>query len=95
MRHAVNYDNGHNKNRLSVDSLLPDSTEKLVHKPLVSFFNCLLLMTDFSIVFYAPRFGFVICQDKYYKRISLHVLLKKRNPAEAISLKAILYNRNL
>lgn len=51
LRHAANYDNSHNKNGLSVDSLLPDSTEKSVDNPLVSLFNCLLLMTDFSIVF--------------------------------------------
>lgn len=75
LRHAVNYDNSDNKNGLSVDSLLPGSTEKLADSPLVSLLNCWLLMIGFSIVFYGPSFGFVICQDKYYKRISLHIIV--------------------
>lgn len=37
LRQAVNYDNRHNKNSTSVDSLLPGFIEKFVDSPLVSF----------------------------------------------------------
>lgn len=37
LRQAVNYDNRHNKNSQSVDSLLPDFIEKFVDSPLASF----------------------------------------------------------
>lgn len=37
LRQAVNYDNRHNKNSPSVDSLLPDFIEKFVDSLLVAF----------------------------------------------------------
>lgn len=37
LRQAVNYDNRHNKNSPSVDSLLPDFIETFVDSPLESF----------------------------------------------------------
>lgn len=96
LRHAVNYDNSHNKNGLSVDSLLPGSTEKLADSLLVSFFNCLLLMIGFSIVFMFQVLALSFARTNISKRISLHILVKKikKTPPEAISLRAILCNRN-
>lgn len=84
-----------------VDSLLPGSTEKPVDSPCVSIFNCLLLMTDLSMGFFVFVFVsfFFFCQDKIttgYHFMSQYLFFKKRrNPKEAISLKAILCNRNL
>lgn len=61
LRQAVNYDNRHNKNSPSVDSLLPGFIEKFVDSPLVSF---QLLASNkknyLSSGFKVPSFGFAI-----------------------------------
>lgn len=76
LRQAVNYDNRHNKNSPSVDSLLPDFIENLLIVHLWPF-NCLPLMKDYiASGFHVPSFGYAICQDKYYKEISMNILDK-------------------
>ena len=40
-------------------------------------FNCLPLMKDYiASGFHVPSFGYAICQDKYYKEISMNILDK-------------------
>lgn len=61
LRQAVNYDNRHNKNSPSVDSLLPDFIEKLVDSPLVSFQLPVSNKKKLpSSGFNVPNFGFAI-----------------------------------
>lgn len=94
LRHAVNYDNSHNKNGLSVDSLLPGSTEKPADSPLVSLFNCWPLMIGFSIVFMFQVLALSFARTNIIRGFHFVSSFKKKNPTEAISLRAILCNRN-
>lgn len=61
LRQAVNYDNRHNKNSPSVDSLLPGFIEKFVDSPLVSFQLPASNKKNYlSSGFKVPSFGFAI-----------------------------------
>lgn len=88
LRQAVNYDNRHNKNSPSVDSLLPGFIEKFVDSPLVSF---QMLASNKKVTFQrfnVPSFDFAIlfARTNIIKRFQLISLFKK-NPIETISLK--------
>lgn len=65
LRQAVNFDNRHNKNSPSVDSLLPGLIEKFVDSPFVSFPLLSSIKDDHSGL-YVPSFGLAIYQGLYY-----------------------------